>query len=257
MWAALARTESCSWDSPQFMLERRDGGGEGVYSEFFPRGCVWGTSPEKYPQSKPLLLCFFQPSKVRAPSTLIPPSPSPEPLTTGSGRGRSMVRGRFSALKKGLVHSGWGIGTKSGLQPGTHSGFLSLVSPDQPEPHSPSGSQGGVRRSWSSLRMWPQCDGAGGDQGPASWDLSWEHFSGSPSLTGRGGYDGGWLSGSGVQGSSSTHCCPGVQGTGHSMNGFCGILRTTQLAGASSCQPSRAALRPGLLTEPHCSPGAP
>lgn len=104
--------------------------------------------------------------------------------------------------------------------------------------------------------MWPQCDGAGGDQGPARWDLSWGHFSGSPSLTGRGGYDGGWLSGSGVQGSRRTHCSPGVQGTGHSVNGFCGVLRTTQLAGASSCQPSRAALRPGLLTEPHCSPGA-
>lgn len=124
----------------------REGMVEGKVSTLsFSPGAVFGGQVQKIIPKVSLFCCdFFQPSKVRAPSTLIPPSPSPEPLTTGSGRGRSMVRGRFSALKKGLVHSGWGIGTKSGLQPGTHSGFLSLVSPDQPEPHSSSGSQGGV-----------------------------------------------------------------------------------------------------------------
>lgn len=93
----------------------------------------------------------------------------------------------------------------------------------------------------------------------ARWGFSWGHFSGFSSMAGRGGDDRGWLGGSGVQGSRSAFPIPlpsRVQGTGHSMSRFWGVLGTPLLARASSCQPSRAGLQPGLLTEQHCSLGA-
>lgn len=59
-------------------------------------------------------------------------------------------------------------------------------------------------------------------------NLSWAHFSGSSRIAGRGVYDRGRLSGSGVQGSRST--CSNPQG---------GPSLSPQSAGASSCQPSQ------------------
>lgn len=46
VWAALARTEPCSWDSPQFMLER--GMVEGKVSpRVFPQGLCLGDKSRK------------------------------------------------------------------------------------------------------------------------------------------------------------------------------------------------------------------
>lgn len=97
----------------------KKGGEQGPYPEFFYRGCVWGTSPERYPQSQPPLPLVFSPSQVRAPSTL-PESPLSVPRTTPEGlcRSGSMVWRRFSSLEKGLVHSGRGLGPCQGFSLG-------------------------------------------------------------------------------------------------------------------------------------------